>query len=395
MLTTPLQAAGEEYGARGLIQRSAGSWFRSPVAAFLVGTLISGAVFALAHLAADPWLIAYYFIFGVSGSIAARGTGGLEAPVLVHAVNNVLILIPAALLGQLEKGIDRSAGAGGPFILVPIAMCLAAALFSTWWARRNGIVTSAEPAPTTVGAARRAAIARSFGGAVEQYDAARPEYPAGTAEWLAPVADGTVLDLGAGTGKFTRSLVDRGGHVIAVDPDTTMLEKLAANLPTVRAIPGTAEAIPLADASVDAVVAAQAWHWVDSTRALPEVARVLKPGGTLGLVWNIRDESVDWVRELTSIMGASTAEETMRTPIVIGAPFGPTEQRSESWVKHFTLDELLALVASRSAIIAADDATRQRVFAGVRELVAQHPDLAGAQAIPMPYVTQSFRARLA
>ncbi|MGV8972574.1 MAG: CPBP family intramembrane glutamic endopeptidase, partial [Rhodoglobus sp.] len=108
ILTTPLQAAGEEFGARGLVQRAAGSWFENPIAGFVVSTLIASSLFALAHLAGDPWLIAYYFVFGASMSLAARGTGGLEAPILIHATNNVLIFLPAVLLGQLDQGIDRS-----------------------------------------------------------------------------------------------------------------------------------------------------------------------------------------------------------------------------------------------------------------------------------------------
>ncbi len=143
VLTTPLQAAGEEFGARGLIQRSAGSWFRSPIAAFVVSTLIASTLFAMAHLAGDPWLIAYYFVFGASMSLAARGTGGLEAPILVHATNNVLFFLPAVLFGQLDQGIDRSAGTGGPIMLIPMALCLAAAGISTLWARRNRIQVTA------------------------------------------------------------------------------------------------------------------------------------------------------------------------------------------------------------------------------------------------------------
>ena len=143
VLTTPLQAAGEEFGFRGLVQRSVGSWFRNPTTAFIVSTLVSGAAFGIAHFAADPWLIAYYFLFGVSASIAARFTGGLEAPVLVHVVNNVFIFVPAALFGQLDAGIDRSEGAGGPFVLLPIAMVLGAAALSAWWARRNGVAVRA------------------------------------------------------------------------------------------------------------------------------------------------------------------------------------------------------------------------------------------------------------
>ena len=149
LLTTPLQSAGEEFGARGLIQRSAGSWFRHPLVAFIVGTVISAALFATAHFAADPWLIVYYFVFAISASLAARGTGGLEAPVLVHAINNVLLLLPVALSGQMSESFDRSDGAGSPVLLIPMALCLAAAGFSTWWGRRSGIAARA-PRPQKV-----------------------------------------------------------------------------------------------------------------------------------------------------------------------------------------------------------------------------------------------------
>ncbi len=161
ILTTPLQAAGEEYGARGLVQRAAGSWFASPITGFVVSTLIASSLFALAHLAGDPWLIAYYFVFGASMSLAARGTGGLEAPILIHAINNVLIFVPAVLLGQLDQGIDRSAGTGGPIMLIPMAMSLAAAGISTLWARRSGIQVTApahQPADLAHFAAIRGAI---------------------------------------------------------------------------------------------------------------------------------------------------------------------------------------------------------------------------------------------
>ena len=143
----------------------------------------------------------------------------------------------------------------------------------------------------------------------------------------------TVLDLGAGTGKFTRSLVARGLDVIAVEPDDVMRATLADALPSVRTVKGTAEAIPLPDASVDVITAAQAWHWVDQARALPEAARVLRPGGSLALVWNIRDESVPWVERLSEIMGGSEAERFMQQEITIGAPFGATE-RFEVGLEH-------------------------------------------------------------
>jgi membrane protease YdiL (CAAX protease family) len=141
LLTTPLQSAGEEFGTRGLIQRSVGSWFRNSRVAFLVSTVVASTLFALAHFAADPWLIAFYFVFAASASIMARGTGGLEAPVLLHAINNVLVFIPTILLGQLEASFDRSEGTGDPSALIGIALCIGIAVFSIWWARRHGVVT--------------------------------------------------------------------------------------------------------------------------------------------------------------------------------------------------------------------------------------------------------------
>ncbi|SKC36686.1 CPBP family intramembrane glutamic endopeptidase [Okibacterium fritillariae] len=143
LLTTPLQSAGEEYGARGLIQRSVGSWFGHPTAAFVSATFISSFVFMLAHAASDPWLLAYYFVFGVSMALAARGTGGLEAPVLIHATNNVLLFIPTALLDQTDQVFEREAGVADAWMLIPMAIVLAAGLFSVWWGRRYGLVTRA------------------------------------------------------------------------------------------------------------------------------------------------------------------------------------------------------------------------------------------------------------
>jgi membrane protease YdiL (CAAX protease family) len=143
LLTTPLQSAGEEYGARGLIQRSVGSWFGHPTAAFVSATFVSSFVFMLAHAASDPWLLAYYFVFGVSTALAARGTGGLEAPVLIHATNNVLLFIPTALLDQTDQVFEREAGVADAWMLIPMAIVLAAGLFSVWWGRRYGLVTRA------------------------------------------------------------------------------------------------------------------------------------------------------------------------------------------------------------------------------------------------------------
>ncbi|MFD2339448.1 CPBP family intramembrane glutamic endopeptidase [Clavibacter michiganensis subsp. tessellarius] len=148
LLTTPLQSAGEEYGFRGLVQRSVGSWFRDTRVALVVGAILSSSLFALAHLAADPWLIAYYFVFGIAATTAARLTGGLEAPVLIHALNNTLLFIPTALLGQMSESMDRSEGTGGPFMILPMAVMLGSALLAGWWARRHRVETVAPRALT-------------------------------------------------------------------------------------------------------------------------------------------------------------------------------------------------------------------------------------------------------
>src|SRR3954463_6996445 len=142
----------------------------------------------------------------------------------------------------------------------------------------------------------------SFGDAAALYERARPGYPQGALDWLLPAGARRVLDLGAGTGKLTRLLVERGLDVVAVEPLAGMRAQFARMLPGVPLLDGTAEALPLADASVDAVVLGQAWHWVDPDLASPEVARVLVPGGRLGLVWNLRDPRAAWVAELEGVI---------------------------------------------------------------------------------------------
>lgn len=137
VLTTWAQAAGEEYGFRGMITRSVGSWFASSRTAFTVATVVANLLFMVVHFASDPWLIGYYFVFGVSLSVVTWRTGGLEGSVLVHAANNVLLFIPVALFmgGQLDM--DRSAGVGGPFMLLPMGMMVGVATLLSWQAHRR------------------------------------------------------------------------------------------------------------------------------------------------------------------------------------------------------------------------------------------------------------------
>jgi ubiquinone/menaquinone biosynthesis C-methylase UbiE len=155
--------------------------------------------------------------------------------------------------------------------------------------------------------ADRTRRARSFGSVAEVYERARPIYPDDAVRWLAGTGPHDVVDLGAGTGKLTRSLVALGHRVTAVEPSVEMLEQLRSAVPDAVAVEGSAESIPLAEASADVVTAAQAFHWFDQLVALREIARVLRPGGRIALVWNARDDRVEWVAELTeTVIGRST-----------------------------------------------------------------------------------------
>ena len=146
VLTTPFQAAGEEYGARGLITRGAGSWFASPRLALLAGTVLSGAVFTLAHGAGDPWLIAFYFFFAVVLSLLTWRTGGLELAVLLHAANNLVAFGGLVLLQQDTSSVfDRGAGSAGPAVLLPAVILVLCAGALWLWASRAGLQRTYAP----------------------------------------------------------------------------------------------------------------------------------------------------------------------------------------------------------------------------------------------------------
>lgn len=230
----------------------------------------------------------------------------------------------------------------------------------------------------------------SFGSAAAAYERGRPSYPPEAIDWLLPTDARQVLDLGAGTGKLTTRLVERGLDVVAVDPIPEMLEMLRASLPHTVALLGTAEEIPLADNSVDAVLVAQAWHWFDPARAIPEVARVLRPGGRLGLVWNTRDERLGWVRELGQIIGGDGDPVGVTLP----APFTELDRHQVEWTNYLTPQALIDLVASRSYCITSPADVRTRTLAQVRQLLATHPALANSNGLALPYITVCIRATL-
>ncbi len=172
-----------------------------------------------------------------------------------------------------------------------------------------------------------------------------------------------------------------------------MREQLAATVPGAVVVAGTAERIPLADASVDAVVVAHAWHWFDPALAVPEIARVLAPGGTLSLVWNMRDEAEPWVATLGAIMHRHSRQAINAGPEV-GAPFGPPERMEVRWRQPASRQDILDLVASRSYVITLTEQERSQLLGEVAELLSGHPALSGRDEVEMPYVTRCTRVRL-
>lgn len=239
-------------------------------------------------------------------------------------------------------------------------------------------------------------LATSFGAEAENYEAGRPDYPFEAVAWmLEPMPDGArrIADVGAGTGKLTRVLAKApGAEIVAIDPDPVMLEALRAAIPGVPTFAGTAESLPLPDAGVDAVVLGQAWHWVEPVAASAEIGRAVRSGGVLGLIWNLRDDRVDWVRRLTQIMHGSHAEMMLAAgDPVIAAPFGPLEQESWEWTRAITRDQLHSMASSRSYIITASAEEKARIR---NEMDALFDEL-GLHAdatIELPYVTRAFRA---
>lgn len=250
---------------------------------------------------------------------------------------------------------------------------------------------------TRQGATRRwssALHASSFGQAAGAYQRGRPEYPESAVEWLVPRTARHVLDLGAGTGKLTRLLATVGASikVTAVEPSEQMREQLAATVPGARVLAGSAESIPLDDASVDAVVVGHAWHWFDPDRAVPEAARVLKPGGTLALAWNMRDETTGWAAELGALMHQHSRQAINPEPD-IGGPFGPPQRTAIRWSRPMTRGEIRDMVASRSYVITLPAAERDRLLAGIDEFLREHPRLRGREEIDLPYITHCTRVR--
>jgi SAM-dependent methyltransferase len=240
--------------------------------------------------------------------------------------------------------------------------------------------------------------ARSFESVAGLYERTRPEYPPAAVDWaverLGIDMRSTVLDLGAGTGKLTRALVPRAGRVIAVEPGPAMLAELLGAVPEAGALLGAAEAIPLPDDSVDAVVCGQSFHWFRAAEALPEIRRVLRRGGGLGLIWNLRHPEDELQQEVGTLLepfvpvGRAPVPTTV-AQLVQETGFGEVATHSVSFEHELDADGVVARVASISFVAAAGAEHQAMLEQSLRELVAARGGVVTFRYVTEAYVTFS------
>ena len=256
----------------------------------------------------------------------------------------------------------------------------------------------------------RQARATTFGAAAGYYDRYRVGAPDEVVDRLLPTGLGAVLDLGAGTGAMTRRLVGRAERVYAVEPDPRMIEVLRAGCPGAEVHQGSAEALPLPDSCVDAVVVASAWHWMDPAVAIPEIARVLRPGGTLCLVWSRRDRSVPWVADLEAVRNEVTGGDDwvdgrityyLAEPwLPAGSPLADVEILGLPWSAPLTKDELVRMLTTYGSFISAPEERKPGMLAKLAEHVHGDERIAAAEdrddaLVSLPMVCHVWRATLA
>jgi SAM-dependent methyltransferase len=250
---------------------------------------------------------------------------------------------------------------------------------------------------------RTALRSRSFGAIADGYDHFRPGPPPAALDWLIPEGASDVIEVGAGTGAVTRALLERGLRVRAVEPDPRMREILAERAPAADVVEGAGEAIPSPDGAADVVLYASAWHWVDEARAVPEVARVLRPGGRFALLWNGANRGVPWVRSLWAGGVPSDDEEAKqveqgvshRRQVDLGpsaALFTEPERHLVSWERTVSRQELLGLIGTYSGVIVMDDEARHAFFANVERFLDTDPATAGRSSYDLPMGALCWRA---
>jgi SAM-dependent methyltransferase len=252
--------------------------------------------------------------------------------------------------------------------------------------------------------AELAVRARSFGAVARAYADHRPGYPDAALDWVLGVVSGEsrhratrhsrVLDLGAGTGKLTEALARRPGtEVTAVEPDPEMLAELRVRVPGARALGGTAEDIPLPDESVDAVLVGQAFHWFDREPALGEIARVLRPGGVLGVLANRDDLDVEWVAGYYDSIGWARGAGSSRDvrPFPDHPAFEPVESERFANPVTTTVAGLLATLGTYSWISTLPRQRRRATAERARAYLLARPDLDADGAVELPMVTSAAR----
>ncbi len=248
--------------------------------------------------------------------------------------------------------------------------------------------TNGDASFVTVATAEHSQRAQSFGSIALDYDRFRPAPPAEAVAWVVPTKCELAVDIGAGTGALTRRILEHVEHVVSIEPDDRMRAVLQERAPAADARAGTAEAIPLADASADLVAGSSMWHWVDEERAFAEVARVLRPGGTFAVMWNGADRSA---ANMSEFLGRreheSDTERGHRARVVnvpAGAPFAEPQTHLFTWEMPMTVDEIVGLATTYSPVIALSDDERDAFVERLQAVVRAAPGFAESSTMTVP-----------